>query len=403
MIKRYAKYQFKKWVPLLAIFALVMTLIFAFSCATLPTYGQTKIVNGQIMPRASVITPFLALSIPAFLCSAVMSLFVFSYRTSKQAADAYYQSNIDMKDIRKVRILLGLGILLIAFTLAFLLGAALYAVRYATTPESFVRTYPNGSEVTYVRLTHHFAWYPLFYLLMVLVLIGQYFMNLFLAGQGNYLFDQLCLLFFGNILLCVVVVVPSLYVLGAPSISGAPMPAEATNTLFYGLGPITPFIFIESLGQCLVGSISGEYAMGGVILHSGISTGLVFALDAFVAVMSFKASDPSGENGGLHKVRNRYVALIPHATALFAGIAVSCMNFFIYLGVVSYYFPILVTSSVFSFLFDCLVYYLVLSLWRLHFKLNKFDLKWYFIVVGVAFVFFLFAMIFALSFANAAH
>ena len=402
MIKRYAKYQFKKWVPLLVIFALVMTLSFAFVNAISPTYGRTSTIYGIPVPKGSSIVPFLGLSIPAFLCSAAMSLFVFSYRTSKQAADAFYQSNIDMKDIRKVRILLGLGILLLSFTIAFLLGFALYAIRYFSTPESFVRSLSGGDEITYVRLTHRFAWYPLFFLLLALALVGQYFMNLFLAGQGNYLFDQLCLLFFGNILLCVVIVIPTLYIDSAMSVSyasrqGIHSPYE------YGFGVVTPLLFATALGRQLIASPSGEFIWDAVTLHSGISTILVFALDAFVAVICFKANDPSGENGGLHKVRNRYVALIPHATALFSGIAVSCMNFFIYLGVVSYYFPILVTSSVFSFLFDCLVYYLVLSLWRLHFKLNKFDLKWYFIVVGVAFAFFLFAMIFGLSFANAAH
>ena len=391
MIRRYAKYQWKQWLPLFAVFSVFMGLIFCLSAAVAGT--STVVYSSSVTPTPAHGSSLLSfIIVPAFLCTAAMAMFVFSYRTSKRAADTFYQVPEDKKAIKRTRILLGLIILLSSFTIAFLLGVLIYFVRYITTPEAFeVTTY---GETTYTGLRNivNFQWYPLAYLVIAIFITGEYFLNLFLVSHGDYIFDQICLLFFGNLILGLIVIAPFFYVEAAIQVFSHGRYPYGIEAFLYGLSGATPIMFLENAGQYLIGGAANQTIFT-TLMHTGISSVLYLLAAGGAGTYCLLSSDPSGEYAGLHGARNKWVALIPHAAALLIGVVYAAVNFLSYYGSSLGIMYLLIIGTVFAYLMIGTVYYIALSLWRLNFCLTKWDLKWLLIVMGIILVLVIFALV----------
>ena len=237
MIKKYWKWQFSRWWPLLLIFGVVITATFFFTCTlesitnSQGSNGGTGYPRGFSVAGVELFVFLAAMMVPVF----VMPLMVFSYRTKKQSADIFYQAAYKPGTIKRIRLLLGLIIIVGVFTFAYILGIAILGIRFAATPE-VVETVRGQTTITTTRGVINFPVYILAYFLLLTIIVGQYFVNCFLVGLGDYVLDQIFLLICGNIILCLGLYAPYLY---ASNIVGL------FNNM-YGIHPYQPLFAVPS-------------------------------------------------------------------------------------------------------------------------------------------------------------
>ena len=375
MLKQYIRYQIRKWLPLLLVFVLYATfstLISGLSLGLARYYGT---------PNASTYTGdqiVIAMLLPSFSSLFILPFFVYSYRTSKKAVDTFYQAAYADNTIRRTRILIGLGIVLATITVSFWLGTALYGLRYAATPaEQAITSTGSSASTTYILRNYvNFAYMPLAYLVGVLLFSGQYFINCYLVSLGNHLIDQICTVLFGNFILAGIVVMPTLYAL---SLTWTQLNSDFFRPFFYyGLGPVTPILFLAILVNPLVVGEGPSGLLDGSVPHLAIAISLYVVFAAVLGVLVMKEKDPSGEYAGKAGPRNKAIAFIPHVAGLLAGIAFSCTGL---LGIGR-----VLVIPIFLFAIFGVFYYITLSLWRRNFKLNKLDWICFASVVGFCLV-----------------
>ncbi len=375
MLKQYIRYQIRKWLPLLLVFVLYATfstLISGLSLGVARYYGT---------PNASTYTGeqiVIAMLLPSFSSLFILPFFVYSYRTSKKAVDTFYQAAYADKTIRRTRILIGLGIVLATITVSFWLGTALYGLRYAATPaEQAITSTGSSASTTYILRNYvNFAYMPLAYLVGVLLFSGQYFINCYLVSLGNHLIDQICTVLFGNFILAGIVVMPTLYAL---SLTWTQLNSDFFRPFFYyGLGPVTPILFLAILVNPLVVGEGPNGLLDGSVPHLAIAISLYVVFAAVLGVLVMKEKDPSGEYAGKAGPRNKAIAFIPHVAGLLTGIAFSCTGL---LGIGR-----VLVIPIFLFAIFGVFYYIALSLWRRNFKLNKLDWICFASVVGFCLV-----------------
>ena len=368
MLKHYIRWQFRKWLPLVIIFSAVAFSVSSSVALAIPTYY----IESEL-PRSTVASGFFAA--PFFVglvLSVVMSLFVYTYRTRKPAVDIFYQAAYAPTTIKRVRVLLGLAILLISLTAGYLLSFSVYLLRYFSTP--LTRTVSIGGEtIVYHRMDCMFVYYLYGYLVMVFAIGAQYFVNCFLAGLGDYVIDQVFLVIFGNILLGALIAAPALYIAMLGRIDNP----DYFYSLLYGLGPVGP----SSLIVVLTALSGATPNMETALLHSLLATSISFLFGVGCGVINLFLPDPSGESANVKGARNDVIALIPHGAALIISFFVGCLGASAgYLGVY-YVFNLL---PIFMHIMFAAIYYALLSLWRRSFGRSKTDLIAYLCVTGTS-------------------
>lgn len=367
MLKHYCGWQFRKWWPLLMIFAITSTLVILFAVLG----NQMAITNTYTyaMPRT---VSLLNILMPSIGATFVMPLFVFSYRTKKQSVDTYYQAAYAPNTIKRVRILLGLAIILAAFTIAYILGVAIYALRYAATPEMQVVETTRGDTYTRVRIYVNFLIYIPYFFVGIILLSAQYFINCFLVNLGDYTLDQVFLLLFGTLFLALLVIAPATY-FAAQMLN---FKDGFTALVHYGLSAIQPAILTSQVFDMLLAGIE----INTPNLANSIAAGAIFVLfGAALAVLSMRMGDPSGEKADVRGARNNVIALIPHGAALTIGFFVGISGLISNGGSLANWF---LTLPFFIFSMFGVIYYVLLALWRHNFKMSKFDLILFLSVLG---------------------
>lgn len=381
MLKHYITWQFKKWWPLLLIFSIILTLTFTFTCFNTPlTYMLSQEGYGNYAYGPTLIPILL---IPALGLTLVMSLFVFDYRVRRQSADTYYQAAYAPTTIKRVRLFMGAGIVLTSILAAFILGTAVLLLRYFTTPESVAL----NETWTQYRLELNWGYYFLSFLVLFVSCGIQYFINCFLVSLGDYIFDQICLLLFGNVFLGLVFIAPVLYLNTLTYFRNSDL-AYGFLYSFVPVGPST--LIIGFLQQLQNGETIPDF--GHLLMHCLISSGLYLGLGIATIVAGIILPDPSGEHADKAGARNKIIALVPHGAALVLGIMVASVGQLLRGG------ALLGTLPIFLFSMYAVVYYALLALWRHGFKLAKFDLIYYLSVVGVTLLLLILSM--SLTIAN---
>ena len=377
MLKHYVFWQFRKWIPLLIVFTALLTSIGGSTALSIPTASVT--FNGR---GSSSVNPamgaFPFVFFPALALSFVMAFFIYSYRTRRSSVDVFYQAPYSPTTIKRVRVLLGLAILMASITAAYFITVSLYAMRYFATPIS--RVVRNGTDVwEYTRLACHFEYYLYAYFVIILAVAAQYFVNCFLAGLGDYVMDQIFLVLFGNLFLCLFLIGPALY---AGFIARIDSP-EYAYLFLYGLGPVGP----SSLNIVMV-FLMQEIVItpdNSVLMHSIIATIISFAFGCGCGVINLFLPDPSGESANVRGARNNTIALIPHGAALSLGFIVACGGgIFSSTGYVVY--TNLGILPLFLFSLFGIAYYCLLALWRHSWKPAKLDLICYLSVTGTTLI-----------------
>lgn len=371
MLKHYIKYRIRHWWPLLLIFGLTLTLIYAFTGLNVSlTYRFVHTPYGSHRSGDHFFSGNIIFFVCALIVAMVMPLFVYRYRTSKQSADVFYQAAYSPTTVKRVHFLIGLGIVLASVTAAFLLGYLIVVIRYSSTEEA--RYLSSGTEI--IRFDLNLSYYLLFFLVCIVSVAATYSISSFIVSLGNYVFDQIMLLIFGNIFLALCFFTPLNYILMFHN----EVSTLAFSFSLWGFGPIGPGVLSTYIDEMIAKRTVTENQTI-LAANSILAMGLQVLLASACAVFNLKLPDPSGEHADVSGARNKAVALIPHGAAFVLGIglAISCRGF------INAQFSIL---PFFLFALFGVVYYALLALWRHSFKINKFDLIFYLSVLGTVLI-----------------
>ena len=375
MVKRYAIWQFKHWLPL----------FFVFTIITLLSTLTTVFSNPVAYPtgRVSENGPFLATMafgciVPALLMTFVMPFFVYSYRTKRVYVDTFYQADLKEGAFRQIRLLVGLAFIIVPFVAAFLTGTLVHALRYLATPDTYIvnNVMTGLQNVEYTKAAANFvAYIPLFFIGLFL-LAAAYSINCFLVSLGDYILDQIFLLLFGSIFCALLVIAPAFFFLEIThglSSEGSVVP------FYFSLEPVGGFILIALLNNLFgcspnwTASINLAAAISSTLIHIGAGCA------AFI--YCFRKKDPSGEYADSRGARNTAIALVPHLSAITLGLMLAILAGLT--GSVVYYGGVNFVWQIFEYVTFGIIYYCLLALWRHNWKPSRIDLISFLIVMGV--------------------
>ena len=370
MLKHYIKWQVKQWWPLLLIFGTIMTLSFVSTVLNSGVGYEFNEYTVYYPLNNSVSGYLLSIFLPAFVMTLVMPIFVYSYRVRKQSADVFYQAPYKKGEIKRVRILIGLAICLVATTVAFWTGAFIHGIRHATAPMTVERQYWGIVE----KAPLYWGYYFYGYLAIMLFVAAHYFINCFLAGLGDYRLDQVFLLLFGNIAFSLFFTAPMLYGLNLVSLCSGEISSWAFASLLYGFGPVGGIGFAVSVVENL---LLGGVENTAIVVTSYISFANVILFAGFLGFMEMRNGDPSAEHADTRGPRNNLVALIPHGAAATIGILIAMLPT---TGLFGFGF-----IGYFMFLMFGAIYYVFLSLWRHNFRMAQLDRRVFILVNTMTF------------------
>lgn len=395
MIKKYWKWQFGRWWPTLLIFGVLLVTTFFFTCVSVSVVDVQASANGtQFYWRSHSglgIELYILLAV-SLIATFVMPLMVFTYRTKKQSADIFYQAAYKPGTIKRIRVLLGLLIIVATFTLAYLVGIAILGIRYASTPVT--TTYVKyGTTYIETRPNINFAWYILAYFVLLVGVVGQYFINCFLVGLGDYVLDQIFLLLWGNVIICIGLFAPFSYMMSLASIYDSSLLNTQWYLLFTTPSAIPVFAFID---VPIMTGLKGTYVSSDKLTPNIIGTALFVLFTSGLALVNFFQRDPSGEYANLRGARNKAISLVPHGAALSIGLFIAILLGSMF-RTYSSFVATLVYVPFFSLVMFALAYYCLLALWRHSFKPSKVDLISYLCVNGTILLGFLLLAICASS------
>ncbi|MCR5079241.1 MAG: hypothetical protein K6B65_04935 [Bacilli bacterium] len=380
MLKSLIVWHIKKWWPLLLIFTTVISIFFVSSIQAMGMTTTTDYYNSSVGYRAIFM---LYLAIPAMLTTFVMPIFVYIYRTSLQAVDCFYQAGHDKKTISRVRVTIGLIIVLASMTIAFLLGYLLLTLRYFSTPEveSYISQYSGNTIYTY-RVYYNFGYIFLTYLLLLLMVGGQYFINCFFVSLGDNIITQIFYLVLGSVVTTLFLAAPYSYSLVAlDRINDLGIGTELMQYCFIGFGPIQSImgVFLLMMNPITIGYYVWEVNYLPQLMIIVLVLHFVFSLLALLYTMY--ADSPSGEYAGKSTPRHWTISIFPHIAALLIAVLLSILGYFNGSGGV-----LLNIFSVGGYLFFVTIYYALLSLLRKSFKPRRFDLIAFISVAGTGLI-----------------
>lgn len=303
MLKKYLPSLLKEWLPLIAIsFFLVITPAFITS-ATHSFYEILRYENYKSVGLGMGIS-LLSVVISSTLLAALFALFVESYRFKRIKTDFYYSLPFKPRELRRIRTLAALTIVLIIFTLSYWVPSALYYLRYGLA-EAPINTNPDFSVVKERMLDP--LWLLYGYLSSLILLSSSFFFCSFFVRLGNSITSSVLLLLGGSITFGAFFPVIALWVslplnarVGGSQIDLVPLAFQMYGASAPGFSYAAFFLEPLLYGKDLsAGSAHTEIVKNPAYLTCFIISLLVsVGLGAFGAYTLFWKEDPSGEWSG---------------------------------------------------------------------------------------------------------
>ncbi len=292
MNKQYFRYLLKQWLPLIIVpFFLLITPYFIVSMTTsCYSYRYSERYAGAA-PWA-MIAALTFLVVAATIFSSLLPLFVESYRFNKKSADTYYSLPFAPLKLRKMRMFLALGILLIVFTVAYWLPSGIYYIRYAAISapsEDYIKD----------RLLDP-LWLTAAYGTLLVLLSANFFVSSFLVRLGNSPLSSIILLLAGHVVLSGLLPSIGLWV---ALIAGMPKWSSSFLTIMgiqnYGASfPVFFFVFTFFSPMCNSGTLSQAITELPNQIALSISLIVVISLATLSLIFLLNKKDPSGEFSG---------------------------------------------------------------------------------------------------------
>ena len=372
MLKRLIRGQTISWVPAFAVLAITMTVIFLITMVTNQITVYCEIYRAAFFYVPPISSGLLGIAFPVMAACYAMPPLVYSYRTTRQGSDAYQQSAHGPHTVQRVRLLVGLGMLVAAFSVAYVIGVLVFTVRYAVTPAQLEQVFDNEIVGIYFRKTADLSYYCPTYFYLVGAILAQYGVNCLACSFGNSKATQLILMAGVGAITSFFLVAPATFVSQAvkdhftywAEAEGALQTVTLCDKIaYYGLGPYAPVQMASTVFDGLVGATYGpgnpepDY-WGHVIAAASFHLGIGLPCLA----LAFFRKEPSGELAGVDGTSNAALSMVPHIAVLLAGIMLTTVAYS--RGTRILYTGILLAG-----------YYAVLAVFRHSFRLRKID--WY--------------------------
>jgi len=292
MNKQYFRYLLKQWLPLIIVpFFLLITPCFIVSMVTdCYSYKYHDGYTGAIPWAMMIALTFLVVASVIF--SSILPLFVESYRFGKRSADTYYSLPFKPLELRKTRMFLALGILLVVFSLAYWIPSGIYYIRYASISapsEDYIKD----------RLMDP-LWLTAAYGTLLVLLSANFFVSSFFVRLGNSPLSSIILLLAGHAILCGLLPTIGLWI---SLIAGM---ADWTSSFLtivgmqnYGASfPVFLFIFAFFSPMSNSGVLSQAITELPNQIALSISLIVVLSSGALSLIYLLNKKDPSGEFSG---------------------------------------------------------------------------------------------------------
>ena len=358
-MQRYLRYSIIRKLPLLIIISVIFMTI-AFVSASNVEFVRAQ-VDGEHVRYFSEDSGIASLIYTFFGTMLVLPFFSMNYRYSLAKSDTFRQAAFKDKSLRYLEHLSTLIIVLVSFTISFLIFVSLAAFRnyhVVYLPE-------NTEQVTYYIAYFKYIYFlPLFFATFVLG-ICQYFISYFLISRSNNFLNSLMILTLGEAFLGCFIVIPMMLIAynfssisfgleGATFIYPATYLYKQFNELILsGVNPLAEYFTLDPYN---------EVRMETVLF---IMSGIVFLLLAGFSIFMFiTEKDPSSEWANKPQAPNMYQEIIFHLGFLALG---SVINMGLHatdsiLSIIVYY--VLFSSS----------YYTLYGLLNRNFKLKPYQI-----------------------------
>lgn len=372
MNKRFIKWQLKEWMPLLCAILIIFFFTMVVPGLIISTYREVWVDDVWTW---SMNTPSLSRFVIApMLFAFILPLFVLDYRFNKRKADIYYQLPLKEKELKNTRIVLALVALLVLFTITFFAGMLSTMAHQTSERNWIINAYPGTQLGLY-----NYGYFALFYLCLLFIISGEYFVSLFFANLGNNSNSAVMNAICGNTILFLLISSVFMFVRSC-FISPENHFPDSLDTLLQftfclNLHPVSLAIHTTYSFTCAIKS--GQFEM----LVSAAYYIPFIILDVLVIILAtvymFHAKDPSGEYSGSFLARKEWMNYIIHITAFI----LSCFNI------------ITVNFGIWIFIYATIYVvfeYLIICSSRKSFHLKKLDyillgiqLVWFFVPFGI--------------------
>lgn len=371
--KKFVVWQFIQWLPLFVLMSIWMAAVYLISCfvnTTLTVIDYSARPSYLEYPRVTY--PFsniLVIFVVVIILTFIVPLFVYNYRFNKKQVDTFMQAPFSKNNLRITRILIGLAMILISFTVIYFIGVMIVLIKQTLITDS--SSFNNYEDTAYLNNLYNYGHYFTAYLFIISFVSIQYFINCLFISFSDNLLDAILITIFVNAIL--IFFIPSLLVLfNCFSYLNRSFYMESA-VLFLASAPsfILPSSILYNVCDALIVNDSIRYVFyNGIDVAAFILNLAIYLILAGISIYKiFFVKDPSGEFAGRGGPRNFPISLFAHAFFFLIGLLVSAIGS---LGII--YFDIV------AFIVYGLSYYGVLAIYNRRFKI---DIKQISIFIGV--------------------
>ncbi len=376
---KYIKWQIKQWLPLFIITFVILATDYLLFALTSSGYNYYAVINGYTQSYwNNEGTGLLTLLILTLICAIIFAIFAYDYRLKKKEVDTFMQAPFFKNNLRITRILIGLAMILIAFTLVYFIGIIIFYIKQYNLEEVLT----TGSGATYY-LTRFNGWYVIlsyFYLIIVITIF--YLFNCLVVSFADTINDTALLLTCSYLVIFFfeALIFYSLY--GFTNYNNDTLRELALYSLASSPLCFPVMIFYIVFNNLIMGiDISIDKSLIGdpstAIVYINII--LLVAIIAFAIYVLFFKKDPSGEHAGVGGPRNFKISLIVHVFIFMFGLLYNFSTLFYSTHIkVIFFFGFLIFFAVLG--------YCLLALYNRSFKIGKYNLYAYLTNIGIIFI-----------------
>lgn len=314
-------------------------------------------------------TPYIGLTIAAGLMSLVIPVFVCKYRFKRRSADVFGEAPFDKGELLRTRALIGLIILLGAYTLVFIIGSIVIVFKQVYYNSMVDSAYKLG-------LIDSPYYYNYGMVIFYLICLGlAYYLNVYIASLGTNNFNSVVYLLIATVVLSVNVTLISRFL----------------NSLSSSIDSIYPYAPIGWLYGIVVGFMCFERSIVNnsfmltydvdmpntvmIVVTSVVFIGLSIASIVFVNKGYKEYPEDFGKANPTKLLPQLFIHIMFFILA-WSTASSSLLNLFF----------ISVVSAISSFIMYCLSYYLCTAVLTKRFNLSKLDWISYFTNIGICLV-----------------
>lgn len=351
--RKFLIYQLKSWIPIFAVSFAFMAIVFWIDMASTNLLDRSGVRYYYSLFSVYGGTGVLSALIPPMILTLIYPLFIFDYRYKKNKGDTFLQLPLKEGQLKRTRLNIALGMLLVAFTLTYWIGVLILLFRVNTASIS-QEMLDEGYKIS----NYNFLGFLWIYLFALVFLSVEFFTNAFLAQLGNTLHESYIYMVMGQVILLLIEFSFHFYI--SWGIMKESFFYDGFKPATFSLG--TPIYLAYYLfNDYTAGSpyaTSPAFGSMDVSLWFNLFVPLVVGIGAAFGL--YLVRDPSGEYYGKPGPRNIPISIIPHV-------------FYFLIGLLLFGFLNLPIFLMFMLLF-ALSYYMTLVFIYRSFRVNKREL-----------------------------